>query len=99
MDSYAENPILQQILDNQCELLHRGENEAEEEAYLGYCFFADGSYCEPVHLDTLEQAARYFALQRAFQHRVIITDSVDCIVAEAVEGEIIFPNLEEPNGN
>ncbi len=59
--------------------------------YSGYCFFKDGSYTHAVLLVGEAEAIAYVQLLMNLQHRVIIVDSEDCIVMEAVDGQIIFP--------
>lgn len=67
-------------------------NSAQDETFLGYCFFDNGKlFAPPVTLKTVPQAVRYFELQKPLQHRVIITDEGDSIVAEAIEGKATFP--------
>lgn len=64
------------------------------ETFSGYCFDKDGFYPSPVTLDGIQAAIRYFNLQRPLHPRVMVTDSDDNCVMEAVNGTIVFPPLE-----
>lgn len=62
--------------------------------FTGYCFLPDGRYAAGVPLADEMEVRKYIDIQRAYQHRLMICDSEDCCVFEAVEGKVIFPTPE-----
>lgn len=65
--------------------------DSDEEEFLGYVYFPNEMHTEPVHLKGIKAAQSYVALQAPIQHRVIICDSADRIVFEAIDGVVNFP--------
>lgn len=61
------------------------------EIFQGYCFDKDGFYPSPVTLGGIQEAVRYFNLQRPLHPHVMITDSDDYCVMEAQNGRAVFP--------
>jgi hypothetical protein len=66
--------------------------KSSEESFLGYCFFPNETYSNPVHLKDIDAVKQYISLQVPLQHRVKICDMDDCCVFESLNGKIIFPN-------
>jgi len=62
--------------------------------YQGFCFLEDGTHSPAVNLDCMEAVFRYLRLQAPLQHRVIITDSDDYIIFEALGGKMVYPNSD-----
>ena len=65
--------------------------------YQGFCFLEDGTHTPAVHLECMEAVLRYLRLQAPLQHRVIITDSDDYIIFEALKGKMVYPKSEMLN--
>lgn len=65
-----------------------------EAEYSGYSFLADGRYTSGVWLTSPQEVMDYVAMQKDYQHRVLICDRDDFAVMEVVEGELIFPDKE-----
>lgn len=65
------------------------------EYFLGYCFFRDGTYPAPVHLNGIEAVRAYLRIQVPLQHRVKICDGEDYCIFESLEGKVVYPNLSQ----
>ncbi|MCD8197509.1 MAG: hypothetical protein LUE24_10165 [Lachnospiraceae bacterium] len=75
--------------------------ETNEAQYSAYSFLQDGRYAAGVWLCSAKEAADYVAMQKDYQHRVLICDRDDFAVLEVVDGKQIFPDEQtmEDNGS
>ena len=66
-----------------------------EPLYSGYSFLLDGRYAAGVWLCSPEEVKDYVEMQSPYQHRVLICDRDDYAVMEVVNGQVVFPSLED----
>lgn len=69
--------------------------ESHEPQYSGYSFLPDGRYAAGVWLCSPQEVQDYVEMQKPYQHRVLICDRDDFAVMEVVDGQMIFPTLEQ----
>lgn len=62
-----------------------------EETFKGYCMAKDGSYPEPIIIDTNEKLISFISYNAAKHYEVRITDSNDLLCFHMVDKVLIHP--------
>jgi hypothetical protein len=62
------------------------------ELFRGYCFYDNGTYHTPTNFEDTKKALRFILNEKDKYKRVLVTDSSDCVVMEAIDHKLTFPD-------